>query len=360
VRVLAPGISCIPSGQIVCAGDACHTAGACSPATGICSDPALAEGASCSDGIDCTGPDTCKSLPAVQNFDTVPVFTLPGGWTTFSSVGTPYSTTTTAPQVGSPNAVATDSPTTTSDKWLQSPPYHIAPGATAVLEFDNWYNLERLTNPDAPVDGAVLEIKIGNAPNFTNIVMAGGSFVTGGYNATIAGAHALNGQQGWSGTSAGFAHTKVNLPAAAAGQTVVLRWRQATDFSDAPPAPNGQRIDNVRVSNDLSACSGATLAPPAEVTTDKFLANKTTYTWNAVPTASTYDIVRGSVNALPVGPGGGEETHVCGTASLGITSTVVPSAGLGYFYVVRAKNQTCPGTYGAQTGGTPRTTTTCP
>jgi len=360
VRVIASGISCVSTGQVVCAADACHSAGVCDAATGICSNPALAEGTPCSDGIDCTGPDTCKSLPAVQNFSSVAAPALPGGWSTTVSAGVLWATTTSLPQVGPPNAVTTDSPTITSDKMLQSPPYHIATGATAVLEFDNWYNLERSTFPDTAFDGAILEIKIGNGA-FTNIVAAGGSFVTGGYNATIAGINALNGQQGWGGASPGFVHTKVSLPAAAAGQTVVLRWRMATDGSQAPPAPNGQRIDNVRVSNDYSTCGGATLNPPAEVTTDRFLADKTTYTWNAVPTATTYDIVSGDLPALPVGPGGGDESYnQCGTASTTFGDPYTPPAGFGWFYIVRGRNQTCPGSYGTQAGGAPRTTTTCP
>src|SRR5438876_5903301 len=39
----------------------------------------------------------------------------------------------------------------------------------------------------------------------------------------------LGGRKAWSGNSGGFLTTLVNLPAAAAGQTIQLRWRCGTD-----------------------------------------------------------------------------------------------------------------------------------
>ena len=134
-----------------------------------------------------------------------------------------------------------------------------------------------------------------------------------------------------------------------------------SDSVFAPTPPNGQRIDNVRVTNDLSACGGVTLTPPAEITTDRFLPDKTTYTWNAVPTATTYDVVSGDLPALPVGPGGGDESYnVCGGAGTTFGDPYTPPPGLGWFYIVRGRNQTCPGSYGTQSGNVQRTTTTCP
>ena len=39
----------------------CHDAGICNPGTGVCSNPAKADGTSCSDGNACTQTDTCKA-----------------------------------------------------------------------------------------------------------------------------------------------------------------------------------------------------------------------------------------------------------------------------------------------------------
>jgi RHS repeat-associated protein len=41
--------------------DSCHTTGTCDPGTGVCSNPAKAAGAACSDGNACTTVDTCNA-----------------------------------------------------------------------------------------------------------------------------------------------------------------------------------------------------------------------------------------------------------------------------------------------------------
>jgi len=47
---------------VVCAAlDACHVAGVCDPATGVCSNPAAADGTACTDGSACTLTDTCQA-----------------------------------------------------------------------------------------------------------------------------------------------------------------------------------------------------------------------------------------------------------------------------------------------------------
>src|SRR5438552_2469969 len=96
--------------------------------------------------------------------------------------------------------------------------------ATAQLSFRNNYSLE------STFDGGVLEISINGGGTFSDIVTAGGSFVSGGYNATISTAYSspIAGRMAWSGSSGGFLTTTVNLPASANGQTTVLRWRMAS------------------------------------------------------------------------------------------------------------------------------------
>ncbi len=49
--------------------DQCHVAGTCNPATGVCSNPAKANGTSCSDGDSCTSEDSCQAgacMPGAQ------------------------------------------------------------------------------------------------------------------------------------------------------------------------------------------------------------------------------------------------------------------------------------------------------
>jgi RHS repeat-associated protein len=51
---LCAGVTCTASDQ-------CHVAGSCNPSTGVCSNPAATNGASCDDGNACTQTDTCQS-----------------------------------------------------------------------------------------------------------------------------------------------------------------------------------------------------------------------------------------------------------------------------------------------------------
>lgn len=51
---------CVGAQPVVCVAlDACHDAGTCAPATGVCSDPPKADGTSCNDGNDCNTGDRC-------------------------------------------------------------------------------------------------------------------------------------------------------------------------------------------------------------------------------------------------------------------------------------------------------------
>jgi hypothetical protein len=91
----------------------------------------------------------------------------------------------------------------------------------------------------------VLEIKIGSG-SFTDIVSAGGRFVTGGYNTRISQSYQnpLAGRESWGGDSGRFITTIIDLPPSAAGQTVQFQWRCATDSGRASI---GWRIDSVSV-----------------------------------------------------------------------------------------------------------------
>src|SRR6185369_12818363 len=54
--------ACVPGTPVTCtASDQCHDAGTCDPTTGVCSNPAKANGTPCSDGNACTQVDTCEN-----------------------------------------------------------------------------------------------------------------------------------------------------------------------------------------------------------------------------------------------------------------------------------------------------------
>ncbi len=214
----------------------------------------------------------------------------------------------------------------------------------------------------------------------------------------------LAGETAWTGENTGAAWTTTDAPtiSSVAGDVVQFRWRLGSDVSTQGTTYGGLGVDNVSISNlkqfvceptrntGLAGCSFCALNPngtpcddgnacttgdacsggscvgtpvtaPGETQALVVAADKTTYSWSAVANATRYDVLRGSLSAFPVGPGGGDE--VCFN-DLGVTSVSdpsTPSVGTGYWYLSRGEN-TCAGngTYGTITGGSPRTSTTCP
>ena len=123
---------------------------------------------------------------------------------------------------------------------LESPAFQVTT-ASAQLTSRNNYATE------AGFDGGVLEISI-NGGTFQDILAAGGSFVSGGYNRTLSTgfSNPLPGRQAWSGSSGGYITTVVNLPAAAVGN-VQFRWRMGSDSS---VGATGWRVDSIQVASN--------------------------------------------------------------------------------------------------------------
>ena len=120
-----------------------------------------------------------------------------------------------------------------TDERLDSPAFAIV-SAAATLTFRNNLIWNRF-------DGGVLEASR-NGGAFQDILATGATFATGGYNGTISVnfGSPIAGRQAWTGNSAGFITTTVNLPASANGQSWVFRWRRGTDSS---VSGQGWRID---------------------------------------------------------------------------------------------------------------------
>jgi uncharacterized repeat protein (TIGR01451 family) len=181
-----------------------------------------------------------------ENFDAVTESNLPAGWTaSLTGAGAVWATTTALGDT-LPNSAFAPDPDGTSDNRLASPPISINT-PSAQLTFRHNYSAEQF------LDGGVLEISIGTGP-FTDIVIAGGSFVSGGYNSTINGGT----KSAWSGISDGFVTTEVNLPASAAGTTIRLRWRF---LSDTSVGAIGWYVDSVSINDGIVCCGGAGVPP---------------------------------------------------------------------------------------------------
>jgi len=216
--------------------------------------------------LQATSPGAPNVITFSENFDAAVAPELPSGWAANSQPGPADCTGGTCPLLSlwhttatnpfsPPNAAFHDDPSCVTDNALDSPVTPISPGASQ-LSFRNAFNLE------GTFDGSVLEISI-NGGAFTDIITAGGSFVNGGYNGTISVSFLspIAGRQAWTGLSGGsvstpaYVNTVVNLPAAAQGQPVKLRWRCATDCSTSATGNSGQWVDDVSINDTQAACT---------------------------------------------------------------------------------------------------------
>lgn len=111
------------------------------------------------------------------------------------------------------------------------------------------------------------------------------------------------------------------------------------------------------------ACGGTPIAPPQEVTNDRF-SNHVRFMWTAVadPSAGTldYDVARGIVSALPSGTGGSETCRVSGVTETFVDLSEIPPVDEGFWYLVRARNSCGNGGWGSWSSGQPRSTVACP
>ncbi len=216
---------------------------------------AVVDQGTCDDGDLCTEDDRCgPGLGFAESFDLVETPAIPPGWTATLIIGPAGGAswrTTNLRFDTAPNSVFMPDASDVRDSVLDSPGITIL-SPTAQLRFRNRYDLEK------DDDGGVLEIKIGDGL-FQDILAAGGSFAAGGYNGTISGSFGspIGGREAWTGTSSQFVLTTVNLPAFAAGNTIVLRWRLATDQTRGNV---GQWIDSIAVTGRNRCVPGTPLA----------------------------------------------------------------------------------------------------
>jgi uncharacterized repeat protein (TIGR01451 family) len=180
-----------------------------------------------------------------ESFDGVTAPASPAGWTTSASGVQSAWVTSSSARDTTPNSAFSPDPSNVGLNELDSPSIAL-PAGSAQLGFRHNYNLQ------SGRDGGVLEIKIG-AGAWTDILAAGGSFVSGGYNSTLrtTRSNPLPGRQAWSGSVSAFITTLVNLPAAASGQAIQLRWRCGTDSSTSG---TGWYVDTVSITSSSFAC----------------------------------------------------------------------------------------------------------
>lgn len=196
----------------------------------------------------------CEATGLSENFDGVTAPALPAGWTAINATGgAPMWETTTITTDTAPNAAFVDDPLNVTDKQLDTPNIPIS-SDSAQVTFRNSYDLE------STFDGGVLEVSSPNINGgaFTDVTSAavGGTFATGGYNATISTnfESPIAGRMAWSGNSGGYTTSVANLGPNVAGHIIRLRFRMASDIS---VSANGWRIDTLTVTEMCSPAAQA-------------------------------------------------------------------------------------------------------
>lgn len=192
-------------------------------------------------------PVGLKSVTLQENFDSVGTPNLPANWTTTNSGSAGIFFTSNTSFDSAPNSAFTQAVASTGSAELNSPLITVN-SAAATVTFRHRYELE------VGFDGGVLEISI-NGGAYQDILVGGGLFLENGYNGTINPntVSQIAGRQAWTSSTSGFVTTTAQLPPAANGQNIRLRWRLGTDGSIGG---TGWFIDSVVV-RATSSCSFA-------------------------------------------------------------------------------------------------------
>jgi hypothetical protein len=235
----------------------------------------------CDDLDPCTTNDILIWASEEENFDLDPAPLLPAGWTTASNpAGTEWISSSGFGAQTPPNAVVTSGPASVSSATLNSAVMFV-PGSNAYMSFWHGWGFEN------NFDGGVLEISVNFSP-YADIITAGGSFVSGGYNGTISTAFAspIAGRSAWSGTQSTFMLTKVTLPVTVTpGSFVQFRWIRGSDSS---VGSTGWLVDSFTLASVV--CQGTFQDADGDATCDFF---------DGCPTTSTRSSRDSAVAATP-------------------------------------------------------------
>lgn len=257
-------------------------------------------------------------IPFSQNFDSNTAPNLPSGWSAVVASGAmiPWATNTTSPDT-SPNSVSATTVTAPSDNRLTSTSVAI-PAGSPQLSFRHRWNLE------SGYDGGIFEMSV-NGGAFTDIVTAGGSFVSGAYNGTISPSYnnPIAGANAWTGSSnSTYTTTLVNLPASAAGQNAQFRWRLGCDDGVGGGSAIW-RIDTVNLISSTYVCSSCSVAPA--------ITNGPPFSPVVVGTFYTYTFTATGAPAPTFGLTSGLLPPGLNLATNGVLSGTPTSAGSGSF-----------------------------
>jgi subtilisin family serine protease len=303
-----------------------------------------------------TGIETTQTLS--ETFEGAGGFDL-AGWT-HSALNGATSWTWTAAQSQTPtHAWYAQDVGSISDKVLVSPAFPVLRSTT--LTFQHRYGFD---NSSICHDGGTLEYAWGPEYAVWNTVPIAW-FTANGFNGIVSlcCGNRIGGRRAWCHSVPGWTAVSLTLEALD-GQSVKFRFRESDDLSGSG---SGWYVDSVTIASSGTAAACTTACTPAEV--DHVQVDRAggdaRISWSLADGATTSDVLRGSLAALPVGPGGGDEA--CLGSALVVTSVTdpaTPAPQSGFWYLVRGANACGKGPYGFEgriaAPWTSRNSTTCP
>ncbi|MCW1924901.1 MBG domain-containing protein [Luteolibacter arcticus] len=162
---------------------------------------------------------------------------LPAGWTqSVSGAGSPWVVSSNRSN-SAPNSMFSPSVTSNGEALLMAPSVTVGPGG-GLLEFSHRYLLELSR------DGGVVEASR-NGGAFFDLLNSDATVQAGDYSGSIVSnsSSAIRGREAWTGSAASFITTRVKLPAAWAGESIVFRWRLVHNSSTIV---TGWNVDDVK------------------------------------------------------------------------------------------------------------------
>ncbi len=132
------------------------------------------------------------------------------------------------------------------------------------------------------------------------------------------------------------------------------------------PAPNGTACNDGNPCTLGDVCiggvcaGGVVIGVPAEIQNLTVAADKSTLIWSPASDATAYQVVRGAVDALPVGSSAVGEACFESLPAPAFVDPATPELRAGFWYLPQARNPCGPGPLGTQSNGTARVTPACP
>ena len=378
--------TCIGSNPVVCtASDQCHDAGVCNVGTGLCSNPNKVDGSSCSDANACTLSDTCQTGVCVGGSPkncsdgttcTTDICDTGTGACSNPSVadGTACNDANSCTQTDScQSGVCTGSNPIVCTAFSQCHVPGVCNPGTGICSNPNAPNGTGCSDANACTQTDTCQAGVCTGSNPVVCTASDPCHVAGVCNTGTGLCSNPNAPNG-TGCSDGDACTLSDAcqSGACVGSPVVCTPSDACHVAGTctagacsnPPAPDGTGCeDGIGCTSGetctAGACGGGTPNPPGELVNAHFT-NATTLVWDTIPDGPHYDVLRGDLAALPVGPGSGDEICFDELLTAVLVDGTPPAPGSGFWYVIRASNVCGIGGYGTQHDLTPRSSTTCP